>query len=262
MRVVAFGDNFGMPLLQRLLPSDVLVGVVGAEIRPQYFDLLKQIAAARSVPFLIQPRKSSPDYPKFIELVRELTPDLLFVCSYSMLLRPEILSISRLGAVNVHGALLPQYRGANPTQWALLNNESETCVTMHYMDASFDTGDIIAQRRVPIYFEDTWVTIQARIADATETMLAEELPRLLAGSAARQPQDASQARHYRRRQPEDGLIEWENSVLSIYNLIRALVKPHPGAFYWGPAAQQVVQDGYLSISRVTSLKYAGGGANA
>lgn len=258
VRILACGDEAGIPQLIRYLPEQLLVGIIGAEIRPHQHPELRRLAEAQGVPLLIQPRHTSPAYPAFVEQVRALAPDLILVNSYSMLIRPEILAIPRLGGVNIHGALLPQYRGANPIQWALLNDETETGVTMHYMTAEFDTGDIISQRRVPIFFEDTWLDIQARIAAATEAMLAEELPRLLDGTCARQPQDGSKARYYRRRHPEDGRIDWQQSVLSIYNLTRALVRPHPGAFYTD-GANRVVLDEYLTIPQVTALKYSRGG---
>ena len=230
------------------------IGIVAAEIRPQYFELLRNIATEYSVPFLIQPRPSSPNYAEFVEQVRLLSPDLIIVNSYSLLIRSDILAIPAFGAVNIHGALLPQYRGSNPTQWALLNNEVETGVTMHYMDAQFDTGDIIVQRRVPIYFDDTWCDIQKRIGVATEAMLDDELPDLLNKSIFREPQDESIANYYRRRHPEDGQINWELNVLHIYNLIRALVKPHPGAFYI-QNGKKITIDKYLSVSEVINMKY-------
>jgi RimJ/RimL family protein N-acetyltransferase len=177
-----------------------------------------------------------------------------------MLIRQEILSIPRLGAVNIHGALLPQYRGCNPIQWALLNNESETGPTMHYMATEFDAGDIIAQRRVPIHIHDTWCDVLKRIGESTEVMLAEQVPKLLDQTNHREAQDEAISHYYRRRHPEDGLIDWnQQSVLHIYNLVRALVSPHPGAFYF-QESEKVVLDQYLTIPQVASLKYgvAGG----
>jgi len=256
--ILLFGDGFGVPQVFEVCSEAPICGVVGAEVRPQYFDLLKNIAAAQSIPFLVQPRPSSPAYADFLARVNALVPDLIIVNSYSMLLRPEILSIPRYGAVNLHGALLPQYRGCNPMQWALLNNESETGVTMHYMDETFDTGDIIAQRRVPIYFGDTWLDLQSRISEATKLLLAEEMPRLIAGTSSRRPQEASRARYYARRYPKDGLIDWQRSVLYLYNLIRALVRPHPGAFYYA-GAEKIVLDEYLTLPEVVALKYGPGG---
>lgn len=259
MRILVFGDDYGLPQVVRHMPLENIIGLVGAGIRPSQHEQLRRLAKGYGLLFLIQPRITDSGYLDFVKEIGSLKPDLIFVNSYSMLLRDEILSIPSLGCVNVHGALLPQYRGSNPIQWALLNNESETGVTMHYMDENFDTGDIIAQRRVPIYFENTWRDVQARIADATENMLAEELPKLLAGSNARQPQDSGKAHYYKRRHPEDGLINWNGSVLYIYNLIRALVKPHPGAFFLDADGQRVVLDEYRSILQVTGLKYSKGG---
>jgi len=175
-RILLFGDDLGLAGLIKVIPVELICGLVGAEIRPHQHVSLQQLAKAQRLPLLIQPRATSAAYPAFVGKVRHLAPDLIIVNSYSMLIRPEILAIPRFGDVNIHGPLLLQYRGCNPIQWVLLNNETETGVTMHYMAAEFDTGDIIAQRMVPIYFEDTWRDIQARIGAATEAMLAEEIP--------------------------------------------------------------------------------------
>ncbi|HUQ32923.1 MAG TPA: GNAT family N-acetyltransferase [Pyrinomonadaceae bacterium] len=257
-RILLFGDTFGLPIALKIIPARLIGALVGAEIRQHQHADLRRLAEAHNLPFLIQPKASSSTYPAFVERVRKIEPDLILVNSYSMLIRPEILALPPYGAINIHGALLPQYRGSNPTQWALINNESETGGTMHYMTADFDAGDIIARRRVPIYFEDTWLDIQGRLAEATEDLLRDELPKLLSQTNDRQPQDETRARHYRRRRPEDGLIDWQQSVLSIYNLVRALVKPHPGAFYYTDATK-VVLDEALSIPSIAALKYGAEG---
>ncbi len=257
-----FGDPDGLPVSRKATPRERVCGLVSAGIRPRQHAELRLLAEAHGLPLLIQPKASSPDYQDFVQGVRSLKPDLIIANSYSMLLRPEILAIAPHGVVNIHGGLLPDYRGSNPIQWALLNQETETGVTMHYMTAEFDAGDIIAQRHVPIYFEDTWRDILARIASAIEAILAEELPRLLDGTSTRQPQDKLSARQYPRRHPKDRRIDWRQSVVHIYNLVRALVTPHPVAFY-GNGADKVVLDQYLTIPQVTSLKYGiAGRANA
>jgi len=252
--IVLFGDPAGIPQVLRVLLPGLFSALVGAETRPDQHEELRSLARKYGLPLLIQPRPDAPAYPAFEQQLRALVPDLILVNSYSMRLESELLAIPRLGAVNIHGGLLPEYRGSNPIQWVLLNNGTETGVTMHYMVAKFDAGDIIAQRRVPVYFEDTWRDVQARLGAAAETMLAEEVPKLLAGASTRQPQDGLRARYFRRRKPEDGQIDWRQSVLSIYNLVRALVKPHPGAFYY-TGSRKVVLDEYLTIPKVTALKY-------
>ena len=258
--IVLFGDPAGIPQVLRVLSPGLFSALVGAEIRPDQHEELRSLAGKYGLPLLIQPRPDAPAYPAFEQQLRALAPDLILVNSYSMRLESELLAIPRLGAVNVHGGLLPEYRGSNPIQWVLLNNGIEAGVTMHYMAAEFDAGDIIAQRRVPVYFEDTWRDVQARLGAAAEIMLAEEVPKVIAGTSTRQTQDESRARYFRRRTPEDGQIDWRHSVLSIYNLVRALVKPHPGAFYY-TESRKVVLDEYLTIPKVAALKYhpMGGG---
>ena len=252
--VLLFGDDIGIPQLLRHLPQNLVCGIVVAGIRPHQHSTLRGLAQKLSLPFIIQPKISSIGYADFLKQVQELEPNLILVNSYSMLLQPEVLAIPQYGAVNIHGALLPEYRGANPTQWALLSDEAETGVTIHYMDNDFDSGDIIAQQRIPIYFEDTWRDIYSRIGTEIEKMLAEELPKLLSGTNTRQPQDKSHARHWRRRHPEDGLIDWQQSPHQIYNLIRALVKPLPGAFYVDASGNRIVLDEYMAIEEVVALK--------
>lgn len=258
-RIALFGDTFGVPLTLKAVPADLIAACVAAGIRPQQHAELRRLCEAHHIPFLIQPLASAKSYPEFVQCVRDLRPDVILSNSYSMLIRPDILLIPRLGAVNIHGALLPQYRGCNPIQWALLNNEIETGPTMHYMAAEFDAGDIIAQRQVPIYIQDTWLDVLARIGGATEEMLREEMPKLLAQTNDRKPQDESRAHYYKRRHPEDGIIDWkQHNVLHVYNLVRALVKPHPGAFYYC-GDEKVVLDEYLTFSQVTALKYGDAG---
>src|SRR6476659_2390626 len=134
-RVLLFGDGVGVPLFFESVSGELVRGIVAAEIRPQYHDELSRLAGAHQIPFLVQPRKQSASYDQFVRDVRALAPDLIVVNSYSMLLHPEILEIPRLGCVNLHPALLPKYRGSNPLQWVIINDESETGVTMHYMNS-------------------------------------------------------------------------------------------------------------------------------
>jgi hypothetical protein len=185
--------------------------------------------------------------------------DFLLVHSYASRIPAEVLALAPRGAVNIHGALLPQYRGANPIQWAILNDERRTGATMHYMTESIDAGPIIAQRVVPIEFDDTWVDVQARIDTVVSAMLTEMLPRLWRGDISPTPQDESLAHYHRRRHPEDGRINWDDSVRHIYNLIRALVAPHPGAWSDEPPEKRCVISRYLTLSEVAALKFGTSG---
>ena len=224
-RLVLFGDTIGLPRLLRQLDPALVAGLVRAEVRPEQEPELARLAAERHLPLLVQPRRTSDAFPAFVDAVCGLAPDLILVDSYSMLLPPSLLDLAPLGGVNVHGALLPRHRGANPIQWALLNDERSTGVTIHRMTEQIDAGAIVAQREVPMGFGDTWKAVYDRIADATEALLAEQLPAVLAGTATATPQPAGAGPGNRRRTREDGRFDWSWSVLRIYNLVRALVAP-------------------------------------
>jgi methionyl-tRNA formyltransferase len=228
-RLVLFGDTAGLPQLLSMLDRAAVVALVAASVRPDQHAPLSKLAAQLGLPILLQPRADAPDYADFVGSLRELAPDLLIVNSYAMILRPDILAVPRFGAVNVHGALLPAYRGANPTEWALINGERETGVTIHAIDRGIDTGPIVAQRRVPIRFEDTWLDVRRRVGAATERLLSETLPAILAGGVRLSLQDEASARYWHRRTAGDGRFDWSWPAIDIYNLVRALVEPHPGA---------------------------------
>jgi len=174
-----------------------------------------------------------PNAPSFVEMVRNLRPDLIFSFYYRRLLSPALLAIPSLGAINLHGSLLPQYRGRAPLNWVLVRGERITGVTLHQMDERADHGDIIGQRSVPIAVEDTALTLSRKLTSAARELLAEMYPQIAAGRAPRTPQDHAAATTFRRRGPADGLIEWSRSAWEISNLIRAVTRPFPGAFtFW------------------------------
>ncbi len=254
-RVLVFADDYGMPMLLRHLPSTVVAGIVVASIRPAQHVILARCAGELGVPLLVQPKRDSPEYSVFVERVREIAPEFLMVNSYSMRIGVEILRLAPAGGINVHGALLPGFRGANPIQWALIEDARETGVTMHELTEDIDAGAIVAQRKVPILFRDTWRDIQDRVAQSTETLLSDTLPSVLNQNSVAVPQRQADARHFKRRTPDDGKIDWANRVLDIYNLIRALVEPHPGAFYDSPAGRVWIRR-HMSIQEVAALKYS------
>lgn len=252
--MVAFGDELGLPRLLARLPRGVVVAVARAEPRTTAVAELEALAERHGVPVLVHPRPADVRTAGFVGEVRELAPDLILVDSYSLRLAPELLAAARHGGVNVHGALLPRHRGANPVQWALIDDDRETGVTIHRMSEGFDEGEVLAQGRVPIHFTDTWVDVRDRIGEATEALLARELPRLLAGDLRGEPQDEARATHRPRRTPDDGRIDWTAPALEIYNLIRALVAPHPGAFYEHDG-RRLVLDRFVPVGEVVAMKF-------
>ena len=165
-----------------------------------------------------------------ISRLREIAPDLIFSFYYRAMIPKEALDIPKLGAYNIHGALLPKYRGRACVNWAVINGERETGATLHVMTEFADRGDIIAQKAVPIEFEDTAHNVFLKVTEASREILMSTLPSLEMGTAKRYPQDESEATKFGRRRPEDGEIDWNRSADEIYNFVRALTHPFPGAF--------------------------------
>lgn len=178
-------------------------------------------------------RVLSPDDLNAAPIVAEIEgarPDLLFSFYCRQMISPRVLAIPRGGALNLHGSLLPRYRGRAPVNWVLIHGESETGVTLHYMDSKPDHGDIVAQRIVPIDREDDALSLTRKIAVAARELLRETYPLLLAGRAPRRPQDHLASSYFGGRTAADGEIDWRRDAESIRNLVRAVTAPWPGAF--------------------------------
>lgn len=165
-----------------------------------------------------------------IKRIRELRPDILFSFYYRKLISKEILDIPPMGAYNMHGSLLPRYRGRACVNWAVLKGETQTGATLHVMTERADAGDILDQEAVPIEFTDTAQDVFWKVRDAARKVLSRTWPLLREGKAPRMPQDESLATTFGRRRPADGLIDWCKSAIDLYNLIRAVTHPFPGAF--------------------------------
>jgi methionyl-tRNA formyltransferase len=159
-----------------------------------------------------------------------LRPDFLFSFYYRALLPAALLACARRGALNMHGSLLPKYRGRAPVNWAILRGERETGATLHYMVERADAGDIVGQMSVPILADDEAREVLAKVTVAAETILAHSLPQLIAGTAPRRPQTVEPGQYFGRRTPADGRIDWSRPAREIHDLVRAVAPPFPGAF--------------------------------
>jgi methionyl-tRNA formyltransferase len=188
--------------------------------------LVKKIAAEAGIP-LLQPERARD--PEFISSVADLNPDIIVVAEYGELLPPSILALPKLGCVNVHASLLPKYRGAAPIQWAILNGEHETGVTIMKMSAGLDTGDILTQKATPIGLEETAAQLHDRLAILGAELLVSTLPDYSAGGILPTPQDNAAATHARKINREDGRIDWSQTAAALRNRIRAFT-PWPGAY--------------------------------
>ncbi|HLY52069.1 MAG TPA: formyltransferase [Steroidobacteraceae bacterium] len=162
--------------------------------------------------------------------LRALRPDFLFSFYYRALLPAALLDCARRGALNMHGSLLPKYRGRAPVNWAILKGERESGATLHYMVARADAGDIVDQMSVPILADDEAREVFNKVTVAAEAILARSLPGLLAGTAPRRTQPIEPGQYFGRRTPADGRIDWSRSAREIHDLVRAVAPPFPGAF--------------------------------
>lgn len=191
-----------------------------------WFRPVRRLAEQHALP-VFTPERIDGDW---LARLRIWAPDFIFSFYYRRMLSNAVLETARLGAMNLHGSLLPKYRGRCPVNWVLINDETETGVTLHHMVAKADAGDIVAQRRVAIADDDTAYTLYGKQTAAAVDLMREVYPQLCAGTAPRIAQDHSQATYFGGRRPADGAIDWAQSARGIYNLVRAVTHPYPGAF--------------------------------
>ncbi|KOO17623.1 UDP-4-amino-4-deoxy-L-arabinose formyltransferase, partial [Morganella morganii] len=192
-----------------------------------FFSSVARVSADMELPVYAP---ENVNHPLWVDRIRELKPDVIFSFYYRDMLSEDILALAPKGAFNLHGSLLPKYRGRAPINWAVLNGETETGVTLHKMVAKADAGDIVAQEKVTIGADDTSLIVHGKVREAAEILLNKTLPLIEAGTYKTTAQDESQATYFGRRCAEDGLIDWNQPAAQIHNLVRAVTEPYPGAF--------------------------------
>jgi len=232
MRSVVFAyHDIGYVCLQELLRSGATVAAVltHQDDRQEeiWFRSVRALAEERGLQVFAP---DSVNTPEWIERIGSWQPDFLFSFYYRKILCREILSLAKHGALNLHGSLLPKYRGRCPVNWVLIHDERETGVTLHYMEEKPDRGDIVAQRAVPITDDDTALTLFRKMTEAAALLMRESYPLLVSGHAPRRPQVQAQASYFGGRKPEAGRIDWGQPARAIFNLVRAVTHPYPGAF--------------------------------
>ena len=188
---------------------------------------LTKLALAAGIPLM---KGKNVNDPGAIDWIREKAPDVLLVVGWTQLVKPQLLAVPKIAALGFHASLLPKYRGRAPVNWAILNGDEETGNTMIVLEPGADEGDIVSQRRIPITFEDDCATIYGKVSITECEMLDEVLPLIQQGQMPRRKQDSSQATVMPKRRPEDGLIDWNWTSRRIYDWVRALTQPYPGAF--------------------------------
>jgi methionyl-tRNA formyltransferase len=228
--VVCAYHNVGYRCLEELLRQGAGVALVftheDSETENIWFSSVRELAESNNIPW----RTTEINEPENIALLREMAPDFILSFYYRNMICREVLEIPKHGALNMHGSLLPRYRGRVPVNWAIINGESESGATLHYMVEKPDAGDIVDQERVPILFTDTALDLFNRVTEAAVTIIRRSWPLLASGAAPRTPMDLKKGSYFGGRKPADGLIEWTKGAVPIYNMVRGVTHPYPGAF--------------------------------
>ena len=231
-RAVVFAyHDVGVRCLRVLLAQGVEVPLVvthaddpGEQI---WFDSVERHARWHGLEVITPADAKSPE---LLSRVRAARPDFLFSFYYRHMLAPDVLAVAPRGAYNMHGSLLPKYRGRVPVNWAVLRGETETGATLHAMTARADAGGVVDAQAMPILPDDTAGEVFRKVTVAAEMTLQRSLPGLLAGTAVLRTQDESQASYFGRRTRADGAIDWRTGAAAVHNLVRAVAPPYPGAF--------------------------------
>jgi len=231
-RILFFGySEVGHECLSLLLArGDNVVALITHEDNPHekiWFQTPAVAARGKGIPVFTP---ESVNTPEWREKIAALAPDLILSVYYRHMIGTKILALPRLGAWNMHGSLLPKYRGRAPINWAVLHGEPRIGMTLHRMVKAPDAGAIVDQEGVDIGPRDTAEQAFRKVLPCARRVLARQIDALLAGAARETPQDDAQATYFGGRRPEDGRIDWTKSSRAIFNLIRAVTDPYPGAF--------------------------------
>jgi methionyl-tRNA formyltransferase len=231
-RILFFGySEVGHECLSLLLQrGDNVVALITHEDNPNeniWFKTPALAAREKGVPVYTPERVGTPEW---MERIAALRPDIILSVYYRNMIGMKVLGLAPLGAFNMHGSLLPAYRGRAPINWAVLHGEPRIGMTLHRMVKEPDAGDIVDQEGVDIGPRDTAEQAFRKVLPCARRVLARQIDALLSGTAVATPQDASKATYFTGRKPEDGRISWSKPSVAIFNLVRAVTDPYPGAF--------------------------------
>lgn len=229
--VVFAYHNVGVRCLSALLAGGMRVKLVVTHADDPneniWFDSVQRLAELHRIPVAMP---EDPNTEAFVAQIAQYQPEFLFSFYYRFMLKAPLLRVPSRGALNMHGSLLPKYRGRVPVNWAVLHGEPETGASLHYMELKPDAGDLVDQQAVPILPDDTAAQVFDKVTVAAEIVMMRSLPALMRGDAPRIPLDLKAGSYYGRRRPEDGRIDWHQPAWVVHNLVRAVAPPYPGAF--------------------------------
>lgn len=232
MRAVVFAyHDVGVDCLKALLAAGIQVDlVVTHEDDPNenvWFGSVSKLCTEKHIPYVTP---SATELQSLIPQLQTLSPDYIFSFYYRNMIPAEILACANIAALNMHGSLLPKYRGRAPVNWAILHGETKTGATLHVMEMKPDAGDIVGQTEVNIGPDETATEVFAKVSHAAVKVMNTVLPQLIQGNVPRKANPLSQGSYFGGRKPSDGQIRWEQTAYQVHNLVRAVAPPYPGAF--------------------------------
>jgi methionyl-tRNA formyltransferase len=230
-RAVVFGyGDVGIRCLATLLAQGVHVPLVVTHAddpnETLWYGSLARFASERDIPVHLSEDAAGADLAAKVALC---APDFLFSFYYRRMIPGTVLALASRGALNMHGSLLPQFRGRAPVNWVCVMGATETGASLHYMAEKPDAGNLVDQMAVPILPDDTAFDVFRKVCTAAELVLHRVLPRLIAGTAPNLVQDLKAGRYYGARRPQDGEINWAWNARRIHDLVRAVAPPFPAA---------------------------------
>ena len=208
-----------------------------------WFGSVAALCQERGIPY-VQPEAS--DLLELLPQFKKIAPDYIFSFYYRYMITSDILATARIASLNMHGSLLPKYRGRAPVNWAILHGETETGASLHIMEAKPDAGDIVGQVAVPIDPDEDATAVFAKVSNAAVEVMQAALPELLQGRVPRTPNVLANGSYFGGRKPEDGRIHWNQSAKQVHDLIRAVAPPYPGAFTDWQGARMVIAKSKLN----------------
>jgi len=248
MKTIFMGTTeFGFKCFKKLL--EMKENIVAVYVTPQFFKIswskepiristyknFRNIAFKKGIT-LIEVTKKMDEYQ---EQIRNFKPDLIVAMGWYHIIPKSILDIPKFGCVGIHASLLPKYRGGAPLVWTIINGEKKTGISFIYLDERADVGDVIAQKEFSITKKDTIKTVYEKATSSALRILEDYIPKIKAGKAPRIKQDETKATYFPQRKPEQGIINWDEGSKEIYNFIRALTKPYPGAFFFNEKKEKI-----------------------
>ena len=232
MHAVVFAyHDVGINCLKALLAAGIKVDlVVTHQDDPNeniWFGSVTKLCTDQNIPFI------TPNSNELVDLVQKLkalAPDYIFSFYYRHMIPAQILACAKIAALNMHGSLLPKYRGRAPVNWAILHGETQTGATLHIMETKPDAGDIVGQSAVSIGPDETATDVFTKVSQAAVAVIKQVLPYLIQGQVPRQANELQKGSYFGGRKPADGQIHWNQKTIQVHNLVRAVAPPYPGAF--------------------------------